>query len=316
MELKIVFMGTPEFGATILEGLIKANFKPVLVITAPDKPVGRKQILTPPPVKLIAQTSNIPFEQPESILNLKSQISNLKPDLIIVAAYGQIFPQEILDIPKRGSLNVHPSLLPKYRGSSPIQNSILNDNKETGVSVILMDARLDCGPILSQRKTEIGVNETAKQLHDRLAIMGSELLIDTIPDWIRGQIKIQPQEETTATYTKTLKREDGKINWGKSAEEIEKQIRAFDYWPGSFTLWQILKGTLLRVKILKTRVFRSFDGKKYPIGKILVVPQNEIGVQCEKDFLILEELQLEGKRPMASEKFLRGHPDFIGTILK
>ena len=179
-----------------------------------------------------------------------------------------------------------------------------------------MDARLDCGPILSQRKTEIGVNETAKQLHDRLAIMGSELLIDTIPDWIRGQIKIQPQEETTATYTKTLKREDGKINWGKSAEEIEKQIRAFDYWPGSFTLWQILKGTLLRVKILKTRVFRSFDGKKYPIGKILVVPQNEIGVQCEKDFLILEELQLEGKRPMASEKFLRGHPDFIGTILK
>lgn len=309
-------MGTPEFGATILEGLIKANFKPVLVVTAPDKPVGRRQILTPPPVKLIAQAYNIPVEQPESILNLKSQISNLKPDLIIVAAYGQIFPQEILNIPKRGSLNVHPSLLPKHRGPSPIQNSILNDDKETGVSVILMDARLDGGPILSQRKTEIGLNETAKQLRDRLTVLGSELLIDTIPDWIRGQIKIQPQDETMATYTKTLKKEDGKVDWAKSAKDLEREIRAFDPWPGSYFMWEEKDGKIKTIKILEARVLKTIDTKKYSIGKTLVAPQNDLCVQTGQGFLVVGRLQLEGKKPMPSEEFLRGHPDFIGAILK
>lgn len=274
--MKIVFLGTPEFGAVVLERLCKANLKPVLVVTAPDKPVGRKHILTPPPAKIIAERYKIPIIQPKNILDSKFQI--LDSDLVVVAAFGQILPKEILEIPKYGCLNVHASLLPKYRGPSPIQCAILNGEKETGATIILMDEKIDHGPILTQRKTTIGSNETQKQLYDRLAILGAELLIDTIPDWLRGKIRVRCQDEKRATYTKILKREDGKIDWRKSAQEIERQIRAFDPWPGSYTIY---KGKIL--KILKAEV--------------------------SENRLIIKEVQLEGKRPMSFEDFLRGHPN-------
>lgn len=324
-QLKIIFMGTPEFGAVILEKLCMTNLKPILVVTAPDKPVGRKQILTPSPVKIMAQRYKIPVGHRTSNLTT----SNLtKPDLIVVAAYGQILPREILEIPKFGCLNVHPSLLPQYRGSSPIQYAILNGDKETGITIILMDAQMDHGPILAQKKTIIGSNETAKQLHDRLAVLGSELLIDTIPDWIRGQIKLWRQDEKRATYAKILKKDDGKINWKKSAEEIERQIRAFDPWPGTFTSFppssklsltskiKEKKEKMKNLKILKARILKTIDPKTYPVGKTLVAPQNELCIQCGKGFLVIEKLQPEGKKPMGSEEFMRGHSDFIGTILK
>jgi len=315
VNLKIVFMGTPQFGAIILEELIKKNYKPCLVVTVPDTPVGRKRILTPPPVKILAERYKISVAQPEKILNLKSEILNLKPDLIIVAAYGQILPEEILEIPRKGSLNVHPSLLPKYRGSTPVQFAILNGDEETGVTIILMDAQMDHGPIISQRKTEIGPNETGKQLQERLAILGAELLIDTIPDWIRGEIKLSLQNEKKVTYTKILTKEDGKIDWKKSALEIEQKIRAFSFWPGSYTFWH-KNNKAQRIKILKVRTLKTVDAKTYPIGKTLVAPQNELCVRCGKGFLIIEKLQLEGRKEMGSEKFLRGYPDFIGTILE
>lgn len=149
-----------------------------------------------------------------------------------------------------------------------------------------------------------------------LANLGAKLLIETIPKWIKGEIKPKPQDDSKATYTKILKKEDGRINWKKTAEELERQIRAFDPWPGSYTFWRILKDMMLRVKILKARVYQSPNEKTYPVGRVLVVPQNEIGVQCSKDFLVIEKLKLEGGKEMASEDFLRGHPDFIGTILK
>jgi len=357
-KCKIIFIGTSEFGAIILDKLAKNDFKPILVITTPDKPVGRKQVLTPSPVKVMAQKRKIPVEQPDKIRNLKLEIRNLKPDLGIVAAYGNLIPKDILDIPKYGFINVHPSLLPKYRGPSPIQTAILNGDKETGVSIILMDEKMDHGPILAQRELKFsifplgsrwdptgsqrdnfstriplgsyGIPEgqfsnksqtsnskiTYKELHNKLAKLGTELLIKTIPKWIKGEIKPIPQDESKATYTKILKKEDGRLDWRKTAEEIERQIRAFDPWPGSFTFWPVLKDTLIRVKILKAGVFKYPNGKKYPIGKVLVVPQNEIAVQCGKDFLVAEKLQLEGGKIMGSEEFLRGHPDFIGTILK
>jgi len=349
-KFKIIFMGTPDFGAVILNGLIKASFRPLLVITAPDKPVGRKQILTPPPVKILAERYKISVAQPERILNLKSLILNLKPDLIVVAAYGQILPKEILDIPKFGCLNVHPSLLPRWRGASPIQYTILNGDEKTGVTIILMDEKMDHGPIISNSKFKIQNSKlTYQELHNELANLGAKLLIEIIPKWIKGEIKPRPQDESKATYTKILTKEDGEINWKKSAEDLERQIRAFDPWPGSFTFWErslrrslicpskakgerwtgfseprlaplsgarLMKGKLLRIKILKARVFKSPIGETFSIGKVLVVPQNEAGVQCGKDFLLIEELQLEGQKPMASEEFLRGHPDFIGTILK
>jgi methionyl-tRNA formyltransferase len=328
MNLKIVFMGTPEFGAIILEGLCKTDFKPILVVTAPDKPVGRKQILTPSPVKVIAQKYNIPVTQPEKILDLKSEILNLKSDLIVVAAYGQIIPKEILEIPKHGCLNIHPSLLPKYRGPSPIQAAILNGDKETGVTIILMDEKMDHGPILVQRKLKIEEDESALTLHDKLANLGANLLIETISKWQKGLLKPKPQDESKAIYTKILTREDRRIIWKKTAQELEREVRAFSGWPGSFTFWESRGGKMIRIKIIKARVSKSMGGVSYPIGKTLVVPQNEIAVQCGAqpavtvgflrggDFLVIEKLQMEGGKEMASEEFLRGHPDFIGTVLK
>jgi len=321
-ELKIVFMGTPEFGAIILEGLVKNVYKPVLVITEPDKPVGRKQIITPSPVKVLAERYKISVKQPEKILDLKSEIINLNPDLVVVAGYRQVLPKEILDIPKYGCLNVHPSLLPKYRGASPIQYAILNGDEESGVTIILMDEKIDHGKTISNIQYQISNKKiTHLELARELAELGVKLLIDTIPNWVNGKIKPESQDESKATYTKILKKEDGKIDWEKSAQEIERQIRAFNPWPGSFTFWQILKGTLIRIKILQARIFKSPDHKIYPIGKVLVVPQNEIGVGCRRrypasqEFLVIEKLQLEGKKETDSEEFLRGYPDFIGTIL-
>ncbi len=248
-KLKIIFIGTPEFGAIILEGLIKNNLKPVLVITAPDKPVGRKQILTPPPVKTIAQKYNILIEQPKKIKNLKLKIKNLKPDLGIVAAYGHIIPQEILTIPKYGFLNVHPSLLPKYRGSSPIQFTILNGEKKSGVTIILMDEKIDHGKIISNFQFQISNKKiTYPELLKELAKLGVKLLLETIPKWARGEIKPKPQNEAKAIYTKILTKEDGKIDWQKSTEELERKIRAFCPWPGSYTIWQD-KGKLIKIKI-------------------------------------------------------------------
>jgi len=320
---RIIFIGTPDFSAIILETLCENEFNPILVVTAPDKPVGRGQILTPPPVKITAQKYKIPVLQPEKIANCKLQIANLKPDLIVVAAYGQILPKEILEIPKFGCLNVHPSLLPKYRGASPIHATILNEDKKTGVTIILMDEKMDHGPILFQRATMIEEAETAKGLHDKLANLGARLLLETIPKWQRGLIKPYPQDEKKVTFSKILTKEDGRINWKKTAEELEREIRAFSDWPGSFTFWKQGGIKMVRMKILKARVLKSTGGISYPIGKTLVVPQNELGVQCgegllskKRDFLIIERLQMEGGKKMGSEEFLRGHTDFIGTILK
>lgn len=277
--MKIIFIGTPEFGAAVLKKLIDSNLKPVLVVTETSKPVGRKQVLTPPPVKVLAEKYNIPILQPKKILDSRFQILDSKPDLILMAAYGQIMPKEILAIPKYGCLNVHPSLLPKYRGPSPIQAALLNGDEETGVTIMLTEEKMDAGPIVAQKELIIGQKDDYKTLHDKLADLGAELLVETIPKWLTGEIKARLQEEAQATYTKILKREDGQIDWQKKPEEIERQIRALNPWPGAFTLYQ---GQ--RLKILKAGL--------------------------ENDKLIIEEVQPEGKKPMGFDDFLRGHPDF------
>ncbi len=217
-KLKIIFIGTPEFGAIVLDGLVNNGYGPILVATAPDKPVGRKAVLTPPPVKLLAEKYKIPALQPEKIENCKLKIENLKPDLGITAAYGKIIPKDILDIPKSGFINIHPSLLPKYRGPSPIQTAILNGDKETGVSIILMDEKMDSGPIVAMSNVKCQMsNVTHKELEKKLANLGTELLLKTIPRWLKGEIKPIPQDESKATYTKIFKKDDGKIDWKKPA---------------------------------------------------------------------------------------------------
>ena len=277
-NLKIIFIGTSQFAAIILDKLCQANLKPVLVITAPDKPVGRKQIITPPPAKLTAEKYDIPISQPKVISNFQFPIS--KPDLIVVAAYGQIIPKEILKIPRYGCLNVHPSLLPKYRGPSPIQAAILNGDKETGVTIIKMTEKVDAGPIIANIKYQISnIKINYETLHNKLAELGTDLLIKTIPLWIKGKIKEKLQDESKASYTKILTKEDGLINWRDPIEKIERQIRAFNPWPGAYTIYR---------------------------GKMLKILEADI----VNNQLILKKVQLEGKKPMRFEDFLRGHQDF------
>lgn len=314
---KIIFMGTPGFGAIILEKLIKSKYQPVLVVTGQDKPVGRKQILTPSPVKVLAQKHNIPVK------HSLEDIKEASPDLIIVAAYGQIIPKDILGVPKYGFVNVHPSLLPKYRGPSPIQAAILNGDKKTGVTIMLMDEKIDHGPILAQRDLIIEENKTAETLHNKLAEMGARFLLETIPKWLKEMIKTKSQDHKEATFTKILTKESGKINWKKPAELLEREVRAYLSWPGSYTFWE-KAGKSTKIEVLKARIFKSPTSNiTYPIGKTLVVPQNEIAVQCGKgflkgagDYLVIERLKMEGKREMGSEEFLNGYPSFIGTILR
>jgi methionyl-tRNA formyltransferase len=314
--MKIIFIGTPEFGAIILEGLTKGGYKPVLVITETDKPVGRKQIITPPPVKTAALNYGIEVLQPEKISECEMKIKKMSPDLIIVAAYGQLIGKTILEIPKYGCLNVHPSLLPKYRGASPIQGAILSGELQTGVSIMLLDEKMDHGPVIAQEEVAISGNDDAKTLSDKLFRAGSNLLVKTIPDWFSGKLKAILQEEEKATYTKILGRIDGKINWSMTAKEIERQVRAYIIWPNSFTECQENKFGIKKIKIWKVKI--QEQDKNCPIGsvgKTFMATNEEIAVQTGKDFLIIEELQPEGGKRMTSAEFLNGRSDFIGTIL-
>jgi len=281
------------------------------VITAPDKPVGRKQMLTPSAVKTrimnyeLGIRNKVKIWETDKIANLKSEILNHKPDLIVLAAFGQLIPKEILAMPKYGCLNIHPSLLPKYRGASPIQTAILNGDRETGVTIMLMDEMLDHGEILAQQEfmnNELGIMNY-EQLAEKLAGLGAELLIKTIPKWINGEIKPHPQDESKATFTKIIEKEDGKIDWHQSAEEIERMIRAYNPWPGSYT--RIMNNELgimpaqglsprlislglraasggnieyRKLKIIKAEVLKTNE-KKEP-GTVFLTEKKELAVKC------------------------------------
>lgn len=262
---KIIFLGTPQFAVPILEKLAQSEFKPSAVFCAPDKPVGRKQILTPPPVKVAAEKFGIPVFQPSSVSEFvirppatpsacrwRAGISDLKPDLIISAAFGIILPKTILDSPRYGCLNIHPSLLPKYRGASPIQYTILNGDSETGITIIKMDEKIDHGAILvTDHLSLITQNYTTPELSEKLAEMGAELLLKALPDWLAGKITPMPQDESQATYTKIIKKTDGCVDWKKSAREIERQIRAFTPWPGAFTRIMNNESGIMNIKGIK-----------------------------------------------------------------
>ncbi len=295
---RIIFFGTPEFSAITLEGLIKGGYKPILVVCAPDKPVGRKKIITPPPAKKIAEKNKIKVIQPENLKEIESKfLLSLKPDLGISSAYGKIIPKKILDIPKKGFLNLHPSLLPKYRGPSPIQTAILNGDKETGATIMLMDKKIDHGPILAQKKIKIKPNIIYKELEKELAEIGSNLLLKTIPKWLEGKIKPKPQNEKKATYTKIIKKEDGKIDWNKSAKKIEQKIRAFSSWPGAFAFFK------KNSKILKAEILEAETSNKE-------VP-NCLCIKCGKDYLLIKKIKPQGKNPMGGKDFINGYGKVI-----
>lgn len=280
-----------------------------LIVAAPDAKAGRGQKLTPPPVKIEGEKLGIEIWQPEDlkIENCELKIKKLNPGLIILAAYGKILPQWLIALPQKGALNIHPSLLPKYRGATPLQTALLNGDMHTGVSLIVMDEKVDHGPIIAQEKVGIAPQETYSSLEEKTAKLGAALLEKTLPSWLEGKITTKLQDDSQGTQTQLIKKQDGKINWNKSAIEIERQIRAFEVWPGSVSDFNAQP-----LKIIKASV--SPEETSATPGTALRI-NGKIGVATGDGILILETVQPSGKKQMGIEDFLRGHKDFIGSRL-
>lgn len=313
-KIRVVFMGTPEFAAVMLDGLIDGGYNVVGVVTKPDKPAGRDQEPSASRVKEVALEHSLPIEQPERIDDEAiSKIVAWKPDLIVVAAYGKILPQSVLDIPGFGCINVHASLLPKWRGASPIQNALLAGETETGITIMLMDKGMDTGDIIAQEKTEISPDETKELLLLRLTGLGRDLLLKTIPLWVRRKIASQPQDGTQATLCQLIERNDGRIVWNDDAESIYNRYRALFPWPGIFAFWKKDDG-LLRIKLHKISYQKQSPTTEYQVGQVIEVGE-KVGVLTGSGVIFLEEVQLEGKTRMPMEEFVRGNQDFIGSLL-
>ncbi len=307
--MKIVFFGTPKFSTIILEALIVSGYAPVLVVTAGNKPVGRNKVITPPPVKVLALEHQIRILQPQDLESIEPDLKALNPDLVIVAAYGPPFlTQNILQY---NCLNVHPSLLPKYRGASPIPGAILSGEGQTGVTIIKMTDKIDHGDIVAQEKLAIESQDTAISLTEKLAQLAAQLLVKTIPLWIKEEIVSRSQGQSPTPYCPQLKKQDGRINWQNNSEYIERQIRAYHPWPGTFTLF---KGQIL--KILKGYVTEKEETKLNPGFVFLTKAEKKLAVQTKKGVLVIEMLQLEGGKPLSAEDFFRGHREIIGAILQ
>ena len=311
---KIVFMGTPKFAVLVLEMLIE-KYGVDLVITQPDKKVGRKKVLTAPPVKVIAEEKGIKVLQPEKISNDENVLSELKelnPDIIITAAYGQLVPETILEIPKYKCINVHGSLLPKLRGGAPIQYSILEDHGKTGITIMYMVKKLDAGDMISKVEVDILDSDNYESLHDKLSIAGRDLLKETLPNIFTGNIAPEKQDDSLATFARNILREDEKIDWNKSARQIFNQIRALDPTPGAFTY---LDENVL--KIWNSEVVdleENFSSKK--VGTIIKQDKKHIYLLCgENTVLKVKELQISGKKRMPVVNFLSNKKDYVGTIL-
>lgn len=307
-QTKIIFAGTPEFAVRYLEGLINdPAFLIVGVITQPDKPSGRKQQLSPSPVKLSAQKSNLKIWQPDNLktnVDFASEIKAARADLLIVVAYGQIIPPSILELFPKEAINVHPSLLPKYRGASPIQSALLSGETETGISIMLMDEKMDHGPILAQEKISLTGEETNESLHQQFAGIGVNLLIETIKEYLSNEIKPKAQNDAEATYCATITKDQARMNWQDSAKAIKQKIYAFYPWPAT---WTTLDGQ--RIKIFPPIKIKKTDSGEP--GKIEIV-DDELIVNCGKDKIILNKIQLEGKNTITAKDFIRGHKNING----
>ncbi len=312
--LRIIFMGTAELSCASLEKIVAdRNLSVTAVVTQPDKPRGRELKLAPSPVKVLAEKLNLPVLQPLKARDEKfiGELRELKPDLLVVVAYGQILPQTLLDVPPFGCLNVHTSLLPKYRGAAPIQWAIADGEPETGVTIMKMDAGLDTGPVLSLQRTPILPTDDSQILHDRLAQLGAELLVKTIPAYVAGKTLPQPQPAAGSTYAAKIKKEDGRIDWQQPAVKIWNRLRAFTPWPGAFTFLQTeTKPQLL--KIWKAEVVEKSGGA----GEILSADKTGIVVGCGVGALRILEVQREGGKRLAAEQFFIGHLLKVGQKLE
>lgn len=311
--MRIVFFGTPHFSADVLKALVdEADLDVVAVVTQPDEPVGRKRLLTPPPVKVLAESHNIPVWQPTRVkenLALFETLRAYNADVFVVIAYGRILPQTLLDIPKHGVVNLHPSLLPKYRGPSPMQAAIAAGDKETGISIMLLDAQMDHGPLLAVEKLTIEAQETTESLTRKVVDAGAPLLIRALKYWVDGNITPLEQDHTAATFCSILKREDGILDWTKSARALDCQIRALTPWPGTSTTW-MRDSSPLGLKIM-----RALDSdRSLPPGRALV-DGHQLFVGTSSTALQITDLQPAGGKLMDAGTFIRGHQDINGASL-
>lgn len=299
MTIRTVFMGSPEFSLPSLRSLAKL-YPVVGVITQPDREAGRGRKLTPPPVKILAQELGIPLIQPEKLRTPEAmaQLREWAPDLIVVTAFGQILRPAMLDLPRHGCINVHGSLLPRGRGAAPIQDAILNGDTLTGVTIMRMDPGVDTGPMLSQRAMPIQPDDSAQTLAQRMAELGAQLLVETLPPYIAGDLQPQPQPETGATYAPMLKKEDGRLDFSQPAGALSRRVRAFNPWPGAFMVWQD--------QILKVLQAHSLPGSSSQQAGKLTHAHGLPAVVCGEGILALDEVQPAGKKPMPGKVFLNG----------
>ncbi len=308
--MKIVYMGTPDFAVLPLKALIENDYDVVGVFTQPDKPVGRKAILTPPPVKKLALENNIPVFQPNSLKNGEGVkiLEELNPDVVIVVAYGKILPKDFLEYPQYGCINIHGSLLPKYRGAAPIQRCVLDGEKLAGVTSMQMDVGLDTGDMLLKTVTEIGENETSGELFDRLAVMGADLLIETLVALEKGELKPEKQDDSQSSYASMLDKTMSPVDWTESAREVHNHIRGLDPWPVAQT---VLEGKNL--KLFSSELVEN-EGSGLP-GSVKITKKGLVVYCGDGNPVFIKEVQYEGKKRMSAADFFRGHPVADGTVL-
>jgi len=308
-QIRTVFMGTPDFAIPTLQGLIDRGVDLCAVFTQPDRPKGRGRQLSSPPVKVLAEQAGIPVHQPGKLRDPQAvaQLKALAPDLIVVVAYGQILPKSVLEIPRYGCINVHASLLPRYRGAAPINKAVMEGEKSAGVTTMLMDEGLDTGDMLVKKSTAVAPEETAGALHDRLSLLGREAMEETLERICRGTLEAEPQDDARSSYAPMLKKEDGRIDWRRSAEEIHNQVRGLDPWPGAYTH---LDGQVL--KIARTV---PGEGGGEP-GTVLAAGAEGVRIACGEGTLLVRELQLPGKKRLSAAEFLRGCSLSAGTRLE
>ncbi len=314
---RIVFMGTPDFAVPVLQKLI-ATQEVVGVVTQPDRPAGRGKQLRPSPVKETAVSANIPVYQPKSLRSEEAAapLRQWQPDMIVVAAFGQILRPHVLELPPLGCLNVHASLLPRWRGASPIQHAIMAGDTETGVTLMQMDVGLDTGAMFVQQAIPIYPDETATSLHDRLAELGAAMIGEHLDDIVNGRITATPQDNTLSTYAPMISKADGQLDWHKTSAELDRHIRAMTPWPGAFTIWE---GQLLKVLDAKPVYGHLPAGAPGQVVMMEETARRELAetavVLTQDGGLALNQIQLAGKRAMSSAEFLRGRPDFINSQL-
>lgn len=308
---RVVFMGTPEFAVPSLAALLSAGYDVVGVLTREDQPAGRGQRVEESPVKKLARANGLPVQQPRTLRAEETQaaLAALSPDLIVVAAYGLLLPQAVLDLPPHGCINVHGSLLPRYRGAAPITAAILAGESEAGISLMRMDAGLDTGPVIATAALPIWPNDTTGTLTGRMADLGAELLIETLPLWLVGEIPPQPQDDAASSFAPRLSKETGQVDWTAPAAVIERAVRAYQPWPSAYTTWRGL-----RLKIMRAHVDETEAPADTEPG-LVISAVGRAGVVTGQGVLWLDEVQLAGKRLLPTEVFLRGAVGFVSSKL-